>query len=170
MSSVKALTANFVSSFNPKATIKVEGWLKPPPGFVKLNVDAAFNQDLLLGAAGAVLRDPSGNFIAAANWKIDMCADALSAEAMALRWCLSLAQTVGCNKLIINSDNLEVVETMKNGGRSMGIATAIFDDCYNLACEFPRTVFEHCNRLVNGVAHELARMAMRAPEIGRAHV
>ena len=32
------------------------GWIRPPLLFVKLNVDASFNQDLLRGTADAVLR------------------------------------------------------------------------------------------------------------------
>ena len=84
--------------------------------WVLLNVDASFDHDLLRGTAGAMLRDDKGNFIAGGNWKIDRCADVLTAEAMALRFGLILAQKVGCNRLIINSDNMEVIDTMKNGG------------------------------------------------------
>ena len=54
---------------------------------------------------------------------------------------------------------MEVIETMNNGGRSAGAAAAIFDDCYFLACDFPTSRFEHCNREANKVAHELARLA-----------
>ncbi|KAM3229945.1 hypothetical protein ACQJBY_060638 [Aegilops geniculata] len=66
---------------------------------------------------------------------------------------------MGCNRLIINSDNMDVIETMKNGGESAGAAAAIFEDCFFMACDFPQTSFEHCNREANKVAHELARLA-----------
>ena len=78
---------------------------------------------------------------------------------MALRFGLYLAQKAGCNRLIINSDNLEVIDTMKNGGQFAGTAATVFNDCYFLACDFPLTSFEHCNRKANRVAHELARLA-----------
>lgn len=39
--------------------------------YVKLNVDAAFDADLLQGAVGAVLRHCHGKFMAAANEKIE---------------------------------------------------------------------------------------------------
>ena len=78
---------------------------------------------------------------------------------MALRYGLSIAQRAGCNRLVINSDNMEVIETMNNGGRSSSIAAVVFDDCYFLACDFPITKFEHCNREANRVAHELAKLA-----------
>ena len=91
--------------------------------------------------------------------EIDYCADVLMAEALALKFGLNLAQRAGCNRLIINSDNLEVIETMQDGGQSAGAAAAIFDDCYHYACDFIMTKFEHCNREANKVAHELARLA-----------
>ena len=78
---------------------------------------------------------------------------------MALRFGLTLAQKAGCNRLIVNSDNTEVIDTMKNGGQSAGAVTVVFDDCYFMSCEFTITRFEHCNREANKVAHEIARLA-----------
>lgn len=83
----------------------------------------------------------------------------LTAKVLALRSGLSLAQKVGCNQIVINSDDMEVIDTMKNEGRSAGVAAAILDDCYFLACDFSLASFEHCNRKANKVAHELARLA-----------
>jgi hypothetical protein len=54
------------------------------------------------------------------------------AEALALRFGLSLGLKVGFNRLVINSYNVEVIDTMKNGGHSAGAAAAVFDDCYFL--------------------------------------
>uniref|UniRef100_A0A453LBU0 RNase H type-1 domain-containing protein n=1 Tax=Aegilops tauschii subsp. strangulata TaxID=200361 RepID=A0A453LBU0_AEGTS len=56
--------------------------------------------------------------------------------------------------------NMEVIETMKNGGQSAGAAAAVvFDACYFMACDFSLTRSEHCNRIANKVARELARLA-----------
>ncbi|XBI93212.1 hypothetical protein VPH35_030109 [Triticum aestivum] len=80
---------------------------------------------------------------------------------MALRYGLSIAQRAGCNRLVINSDNMEVIKTMNNGGRSSSTTAAVFDDCYFLTCDFPITKFEHCTPSVRKylVAHELAKVA-----------
>ncbi|KAM3402325.1 hypothetical protein ACQJBY_006310 [Aegilops geniculata] len=80
-------------------------------------------------------------------------------EALALKFGLTLAQRAGCNRLVINSDNMEVIETMDDGGQSAGATAAIFDDCYHYACDFVNARFEHCNREANKVAHELAGVA-----------
>ncbi|KAI4994178.1 hypothetical protein ZWY2020_029226 [Hordeum vulgare] len=155
---ILALTTNFVNAPSPKASMRREGWSHPPRGFLKLNVDASFDHDLLRGTMGTVLRDDKGRFIAGGNNKIDHCVDVLIGEALTLKFGLTLAQKAGCNRLIINSDNLEVIETMKDGGRSAGAAAAIFDDYFLYACDFVATRFEHCNREANKVAHELARL------------
>ncbi|KAI5012024.1 hypothetical protein ZWY2020_024158 [Hordeum vulgare] len=156
---ILALTTYFVNASSPKASIRREGWSDPPRGFVKLNVDASFDHDLLRGTMGAVLRDDKGRFIAGGNNKIDHCADVFMVETLALKFGLTLAQKAGSNRLIINSDNLEVIETMKDGGQFAGAAAAIFDDCFHYVCDFVATRFEHCNREANKVAHELARLA-----------
>lgn len=87
---ILALTTNFFNASSPKASIRKEGCSHPPRDFIKLNVDASFDHDLLRGTIGAVLRDGKGNFIAGGNSKIDHCSDVLMAEAMALRFGLTL--------------------------------------------------------------------------------
>ena len=74
---------------------------------------------------------------------------------MALRFDICLVQSNGCNRFIINYDNLEVIETAKSGDRSAEVALVVFYDCYHVACDFART-FKHCNREAKKVAHELA--------------
>ncbi|KAI4966590.1 hypothetical protein ZWY2020_038009 [Hordeum vulgare] len=143
---ILALTTIFVNVSSPKASMRREVWSYPPRGFVELNVDASFDHDLLRGTTGTVLRDGKGRFIAGGNNKIDHCADVLMAEVLVLKFGLTLAQKVGCNRLIINSDNMEVIETMKDGGRSVSAAATIFDDCFHYACDFVATRFEHRNR------------------------
>ena len=78
---------------------------------------------------------------------------------MPLRFGLILAQKAGWNRLVVNSDNMEVIDTMKNGGQSARTAATVLDDCYFIACDFPLVRFEHCNMEANKVAHELARLA-----------
>uniref|UniRef100_A0A8I6X6U4 RNase H type-1 domain-containing protein n=1 Tax=Hordeum vulgare subsp. vulgare TaxID=112509 RepID=A0A8I6X6U4_HORVV len=63
---------------------------------------------------------------------------------------------MGCSRLIINFDNIEVINTMKNEGHPVGAAATVFDDCYFLACDFPLIRFGHCNREANKMAQELA--------------
>ncbi|OEL14975.1 hypothetical protein BAE44_0024010 [Dichanthelium oligosanthes] len=87
------------------------------------------------GSTGAVIRDDHGNFVAASSYFIDFALDASTTEAISLRNGLYLANEMGCNKLIIQSDCLEVVETMKDGGFSATAAAPIYiydDICIKL--------------------------------------
>lgn len=79
------------------------------------------------------------------------------AKAYALREGLSRAQFLGCNKIVIQCDNSQVIDTMKEGGFSATSSADIFDDCRLLDTGFREITFKHCNREANEVAHELAR-------------
>ena len=96
--------------------------------------------------------DLNGRFVAAGNGEIDWCGDALMGEALALQFGLNLTITFGCNRIEVNSDNIEVIKTMKNGNRSFGPSAAVIDDTYHLVCDFPHIIFEHAPRESNYVA------------------
>jgi ribonuclease HI len=159
---VRSMAANFIISCSPKAKRRVTAWVKPRHGYMKLNVDAGYDVDTLEGTVGAVLRDHTGKFIAAANGKIDICFDSFTAEATAVRFGMNLARTVGVTKIEINSDSVEVIEALKDG-YSSSVASAIFDDCFFMSLDFNHVTYEHCVRECNQVAHELARIAKFSP-------
>jgi hypothetical protein len=117
-----------------------------------------FDSDTLEGSVGAVLRDHSGQFLLAANEKLDICFDSFTAEAIAVRFGMNLARTMGCSKVEICSDDVDVVEALKEGS-STSVASAIFDDCYFMSLDFTHVIYDHCFREINQVAHELARLA-----------
>ena len=88
--------------------------------------------------------------------------DALMAEAYALREGLLLAQQIGTTNFIVQSDCMQVVSTMQEGGFSATSAIQIFEDCRILWEGFDRVSIEHCNRNANQLAHELVRIAIRS--------
>jgi ribonuclease HI len=156
---IGALYSNFTAANSSKPKLRTMGWVKPLQNFVKVNVDASFDADDLRGATGAVIRDCHGAFLAASRGRLEFVHDAMTAEVHALKQGLLLAQSLGCNRVICCSDNLDVVQAMKEGGYSHGVSAAILDDCYYLASNFPKIQFEHNYREANMVAHELARLA-----------
>lgn len=79
-----AIMTNYVNAQSSRTTNRIEGWTRTPLGFVKLNVDASFDQYMLRGTVGSVLRDDKGRFIVGANWRMNWRADVLTTEAMAL--------------------------------------------------------------------------------------
>ncbi|PNT62073.1 hypothetical protein BRADI_5g25075v3 [Brachypodium distachyon] len=158
---IRAMIARFSTACNHRASIK--GWICPPLGLVKLNVDASFDGDSLSGSMGAVIRDDKGHFIAAADESIPSCPDAHVAEAMAQRLGLELALSYGCHRLVVNANNLEVIDTMKKGAQSATLTAAVYKDCLGLSTEFIRIEYDHCHREANQVAHIVAAISKSAP-------
>jgi ribonuclease HI len=103
-----------------------------------------------------------GHFVAAAQVFLPHVVDAHMAEAYAFREGLTLAQRIGANNFIIQTDCAQVVETMKQGGFSATASAAIYDDCIILWSGFGVVSVEFCNREANHVAHELARISFRS--------
>jgi ribonuclease HI len=89
--------------------------------------------------------------------------DAATSEIMALREGLLLAQRIGCSSLIIQSDSLKVVETMRLGILS-SVGASIYDACFSLQQEFDAISIEHCDREANCVAHEIVRVTLSLKE------
>jgi hypothetical protein len=79
--------------------------------------------------------------------------DAQMAEAYALKEGLRMVQHIVCRNFIMQSDCLEVAETIKDGGFSASAAAPIFEDCYNIRMDFLTATMEHCDREANQVAH-----------------
>jgi ribonuclease HI len=90
----------------PKSAGTMEArWSKPKPRHVKLNVDTSFHEDRHAGAAGAVLRDFEGNFIAASCVFIPHVTTPSMAEAIAMREGLELANNMSYNRVQAESDS-----------------------------------------------------------------
>lgn len=70
---------------------------------VKVHVDASFDEDNLKGTIGVVARDKKEKFIAAKDSNIALVHDVLSAEAFALKEGLLLAESLGCNRIVVSS-------------------------------------------------------------------
>lgn len=83
-------------------------WSRPPNGWTKVNTDAAFSPSTGAGSTGVVVRDERGEILAAAARSYSSIADALMAEALAVRDGVLLAVEQGVPKVILESDNMTV--------------------------------------------------------------
>jgi hypothetical protein len=68
-------------------------------------------------------------------------------------------QSVGCNRIKIELDCLEVINIMREGENSLDIAATVIDDCYYLVREG-----ENSYRKANCAAHGLAMVARGSME------
>jgi hypothetical protein len=70
-----------------------------------------------------------------------------------------LAGQAGCTKLVVNSDYMDVITTMQDGGNSIGPAAAIYEESSFLARGFAHVIFSYSPRESNKVDHVLASKA-----------
>jgi hypothetical protein len=64
-----------IGARKPKAKQR-EGWKKPEEGKLKINVDAAFDENNGKGATGVIIRDCNGQFVAGSQRFIAHIVDA----------------------------------------------------------------------------------------------
>ena len=67
------------------------------------------------------------------------------AETYALKEGIRLVQQIGCSNFIMQSDCMELVETVKEGDFQALAAAPILEECYNTLKEFPMAMIEHCD-------------------------
>ena len=97
-----------------------------------INVDAGFDEIKGSESSAAVIRDSSGGCITASHSFVPYTVNAALAEAYALKDGLLLAQQIGCRRVKIQSDCIEIVNTMQDGGFSARAAVAIYDECVQI--------------------------------------
>ena len=155
--SIRAIVANSANikkmSFGPEKIV----WSKPRSLFLKLNVDAAYNEDERACASGAIIRDNMGGFVAASVLYIPHMSSASMAEAIVMKHGLELANFIGCNAIEAESDSLEVVQNCSGEEQIWNDATAVYAECFTLAASIGKVEFKHCKRDCNKAAHEIAR-------------
>jgi hypothetical protein len=147
--SILSIIANALKASKSAGTMEAR-WSKPKPCHVKLNVDASFLEDRHAGAAGAVLRDFEGNFLAAS------CVF-LPHVTTPLREGLKLENNISYNRVQAESDSTGVIDAFKGEERWWDENAAIYADCVDLVTSMGDVSFSHCPRGANKVAHVLAR-------------
>jgi hypothetical protein len=129
------LTTNYQRILK-KTVTRAEGWKKPPEGILLLNIDASYRPERDDGCTRGVLRDTNGVLLATTHSFIEHVVDAPTAKVLAIREGLLLAQHVGCSRIMVQSDCLVVVETMKQGGFSATAGAPIYEECKMLWQDF----------------------------------
>jgi ribonuclease HI len=113
---------------------------------------------------GTAIRECTWGFLAASHSFVPHLVDAPMAEVYALKEGLMLAQHIGGNRLIIQSDCMEVVMIMQDGGFTTNSAATIYDECNIIWSGFQDIQIEHCNMEANQAAHNLARRVMQVKQ------
>ncbi|XP_031130585.1 uncharacterized protein LOC116032236 [Ipomoea triloba] len=89
-------------------------WTKPQQGFLKLNVDVAIDKQGARMGFGCVVRDDLGHFVAARGSHWRGYYSSKEVEAVAIRESLSWLKTLNIDKVIIETDSLQVTQGLNS--------------------------------------------------------
>ena len=95
------------------------GWTAPPPGFYKINVDGAIDENRRLSSVGVIIRDCKGRVVVVRSKVLNGMYEAETTEAFAVEEGILLARERGLNQVVIESDSLSVVQAL-NTNSNMG--------------------------------------------------
>jgi hypothetical protein len=138
------MVANSLKAKKIKSGVPKEGWLKPPIGLLKLNTDAAVELEARKASTGCVIRDSNGQFMGAYRQEVVGVIDVTTIEAQALRDGLQLAEHIGCNKIHVKSDCMEVVQALADPRNNRIMGSAYLDECLMIFAGFNMTRIAHC--------------------------
>lgn len=125
---IQVITVNHAPKHN--VLIPEKTWKKPQPGSYKLNTDACFFEDGT-GAVPAILHNCRGEAIAGASETFDHAYNAQPAEALALRRGLQMIFDMGCSKVEVESNCLELMDACNGKMDIQGPNSALLADCFH---------------------------------------
>ncbi|KAK1644917.1 hypothetical protein QYE76_062722 [Lolium multiflorum] len=133
-------------------------WIPPPPGMVKINVDAAVGKNLRRGSVAAIARSSDGVFLGASALIYTGVTEAETLEALACREACDLARDIYASRVRVASDCKMVVQNLEQGTR--GVYSHIITEIIEARQSFDFLEFKFESRKSNNEAHKLARSAL----------
>jgi hypothetical protein len=82
------------------------------------------------------------------------------AEAVAIKDGLELAYSIGCNRIVAESDSMETIEACTDESCWWNEYAAIYADCIDISSTIGSVSFSHCPREASEVAHEIAKFSI----------
>ncbi|KAF7824555.1 reverse transcriptase [Senna tora] len=134
-------------------------WVTPPHGVVKLNVDAAFDEKNLRGAAAIIVRDDAGILLTGFTKRM-FCFNALSAEAQAVKEAVLALPALGISRAVIESDS-QVVINHCNGKRKNWQVDSVLANVLSDVLNSGEVMFNHVTREGNKAADFVAHQALK---------
>ncbi|KAG9146963.1 hypothetical protein Leryth_005228 [Lithospermum erythrorhizon] len=107
-------------------------WQIPETGYMKFNIDAAFNATTNSGAAGVIRRNAKGEFWGAKYNRITHVGSPLLAECLAMREGIEFAWKHNWRRIILESDSKLLIQVLNEKFRVPEEVTIIAEDIWFL--------------------------------------
>ena len=138
-----------------------ERWKPPDEGWIKINVDGAFDNNTCQGGLGIIIRDHLGKVLLSAWFYLSSGRDAEEMEALACKEGLCLAAE-WCNQpAMLSTDSSSVAGVLKARNVEHSHLKFILEEAVEAGDKLPSWDVSHSRRESNGAAHELAQLAKR---------
>lgn len=145
----------------PRGAVVPVSWSRPRPGWYKLNFDGSVYHDGSGRASiGGAIRNSYGHVVAAFAERTEHAAVGV-VEAQAMIRGLHLALEMGCDRLVVEGDDLTLVRLLRGESARTRIRWAMYDEIVELLCCFRDCEVRHVYREGNQVAHTLCREAYK---------
>jgi ribonuclease HI len=123
-----------------------------------VNVDAGWDEGAKSAGLGVVIRDCHGQVIQSSWLHIPSCSSPEEAEALACLEGLKIIQLHHCERAVLESDCLRVVQALTSDDRNISHLWSIIMDAKGLLRAFDHISVRKVAREYNGVAHSLAQL------------
>ncbi|CAM8929085.1 unnamed protein product [Rhodiola kirilowii] len=104
-------------------------WIPPEIGFVKINVDGAWDRETLNAGIGICCRDSSGTILFVEASPVARLSSSFEAEFRSLFRSLELAETKKLRKVIFELDSAEVYNILQGSPMAKGSAAGLLTSC-----------------------------------------
>uniref|UniRef100_A0A803PS58 Reverse transcriptase domain-containing protein n=1 Tax=Cannabis sativa TaxID=3483 RepID=A0A803PS58_CANSA len=139
-------------------------WTPPPPGLLKLNVDAAVDSSRKITGVGALIRRTDGSVAAAFSKPVLGCFASHEMEAIAMFHSLSWALQLHLPVTLIETDALKVVNALCKSSSAISSFQDLVVDISSLLSFFPNVNVSHVKRAANVAADGLAKFTLGVDE------
>ncbi|XP_039169637.1 uncharacterized protein LOC120293901 [Eucalyptus grandis] len=136
----------------------LNGWIPPEPGSIKVNMDGALPDASEVGSIACLCCDHNGTLLNGYAQNVQ-ASSPLQTETLALLSTLQflLRQDFGNTHLILESDCLELVETVNHRKRPSQVCQSSLEHAATLLRECPNFLLQHCRREANLAADWIAK-------------
>ncbi|KAK2391750.1 hypothetical protein QL285_065180 [Trifolium repens] len=158
--SVQHIQSGQLASVQPQHVLR---WQKPPHGWYKCNLDAAFHSEQKRTSAGWCLRDHHGMFVRAGTSWVEGTCFVIEGEAIALLAALRELQEQGISQVIIETDSQSQVNAILHIHVGNSEFSALVCQIKSIMLSNPNFMVRFVKLQANIVAHSLARAAISWP-------